>query len=176
MSQENLDWGRLSTMVTVLNSISLNESSYTFERGKETGHIDLTVLTKKYSALISTKHFTISCELGPAHRIDPLPVYIEDFSKNGTFVNGELIGLGNRRILAPNDVISIVSSHFKIYKFYDFLWLLKHLDLPVQSGGANSEKGANDSDAAATTRSRTKSRPQTTTTTNMTKNPSSTKT
>ncbi|XP_026462635.1 ovarian-specific serine/threonine-protein kinase Lok-like [Ctenocephalides felis] len=35
------------------------------------------------------------------------PFYLEDFSRNGTFINGEKVGKGNRRILQNEDVIAI---------------------------------------------------------------------
>lgn len=63
------------------------------------------------------------------HLIDPFPVYIEDFLKKGTFVNDEFIGLGNRRIIAPNYVILILKPQRTVYKFDHFLWLPKYLDL-----------------------------------------------
>jgi len=40
-------------------------------------------------------------------------VYLEDLSFNGTFINGEIIGRGNKRILQNNDQISIISPHFR---------------------------------------------------------------
>lgn len=131
MSQEDSNWGRLSCLVKLLENLKLKESSYTFGRGEECGLINLAVLTKKNAHSISKKHFTISRELGPGHRIDPLPVYIEDFSQFGTYVNGELIGRGNRRILAPNDRISILQPQYEIYKFNDYLWLPQYLTLPA---------------------------------------------
>lgn len=63
------------------------------------------------------------------HLIDPFPVYIGDFSKKGTFVNDEFIGLGNRRIIAPNYVILILKPQRTVDKFDHFLWLPKYLDL-----------------------------------------------
>jgi serine/threonine-protein kinase CHEK2 len=41
------------------------------------------------------------------------PVYITDMSRNGTFLNGDLIGQGNRRILGNRDSISIVQGVYK---------------------------------------------------------------
>lgn len=40
-------------------------------------------------------------------------VYLEDYSSNGTYVNGEIIGKGNKRILKNNDHISLASPRFK---------------------------------------------------------------
>jgi pSer/pThr/pTyr-binding forkhead associated (FHA) protein len=40
-------------------------------------------------------------------------VYLEDYSFNGTYVNSEKIGKGNKRILKNNDHISLASPHFK---------------------------------------------------------------
>lgn len=115
-----------------MDSIPLKQSSYTFGRGADNGHIDLSTLPAKMASAISKSHFKISRELGAAHRIDPLPVYIEDLSTHGTFVNGQLLGFKMRRILAPNDVISIVKAEHTIYKFTDYLWRPNDLDLPAQ--------------------------------------------
>jgi pSer/pThr/pTyr-binding forkhead associated (FHA) protein len=40
-------------------------------------------------------------------------VYLEDYSSNGTFVNGENIGKGRKRILSNGDEISLVSPQFR---------------------------------------------------------------
>ena len=40
-------------------------------------------------------------------------VYLEDYSFNGTYVNSEKIGRGNRKILKHNDQISLVSPEFR---------------------------------------------------------------
>lgn len=40
-------------------------------------------------------------------------VYLEDYSSNGTYVNSEKIGKGNKRILKNNDHISLSSPQFK---------------------------------------------------------------
>jgi serine/threonine-protein kinase Chk2 len=40
-------------------------------------------------------------------------VYLEDYSSNGTYVNSEKIGKGNKRILKNNDQIALASPQFK---------------------------------------------------------------
>lgn len=46
------------------------------------------------------------------------PVVLTDLSHNGTYVNGQLIGKGNCRILDDSDAISITHPHVKGIKFY----------------------------------------------------------
>ncbi|XP_037052409.1 ovarian-specific serine/threonine-protein kinase Lok [Bradysia coprophila] len=45
------------------------------------------------------------------------PVYVEDLSRNGTFVNGELIGMHRRRILKSDDVIAFNEPSNRIFHF-----------------------------------------------------------
>jgi Uncharacterized conserved protein, contains FHA domain len=40
-------------------------------------------------------------------------VYLLDLSSNGTFINGEKVGKGKKRILKNNDQISLASPQFK---------------------------------------------------------------
>lgn len=49
---------------------------------------------------VSKKHFVITKQPNGI-------VYITDLSKNGTFVNGKLIGKNNRNILKSDDEIAI---------------------------------------------------------------------
>ncbi len=42
-----------------------------------------------------------------AFELEGSVVYVRDFSSNGTWVNGELIGRGNRRSVAEHDEISV---------------------------------------------------------------------
>lgn len=44
---------------------------------------------------------------------------MQDFSRNGTFLNGERIGLRQRRILLNDDVISLSHPHYKAFVYKD---------------------------------------------------------
>ncbi|CAB3991142.1 serine threonine- kinase Chk2-like, partial [Paramuricea clavata] len=46
-------------------------------------------------------------------------VYIKDWSSNGTFVNGELIGKGNKQVVQHNDQIAFPTSENQAYIFLD---------------------------------------------------------
>lgn len=92
-------WGRLNSANRKLFNIELTESVYTFGKAREgvdenDGKIDLAAVGGTLKSFISHRHFTIGRALLACMRQDPPPVYIEDHSKNGTFVNSELIGRG----------------------------------------------------------------------------------
>lgn len=59
---------------------------------------------------VSKIHFSIEYddEVGKSH-----PAYIIDHSGNGTYVNEQKIGKGNRRILMNNDIIAVGAPRFK---------------------------------------------------------------
>uniref|UniRef100_A0A2H1X294 SFRICE_017898 n=1 Tax=Spodoptera frugiperda TaxID=7108 RepID=A0A2H1X294_SPOFR len=66
---------------------------------------------------ISKQQFRITRDMS-----EPLcPAIITDLSYNGTFVNGELIGKGNCRVLDDNDEIAITHVFVKIFIFKDLL-------------------------------------------------------
>lgn len=50
----------------------------------------------------------------------------QDDSRNGTFVNGQLIGMNQRRILRTNDIISILNPEYKLFVFHDMKPDLSH--------------------------------------------------
>lgn len=77
-------------------------NSYVFGRNVE--GIDVTIPKKaipenKY-ANISKKHFEIV-------KVDGEPVVVIDYSKNGTFINGKLVGRNKKRIIRNDDKISV---------------------------------------------------------------------
>jgi serine/threonine-protein kinase Chk2 len=84
----------------------LVENECTIGRAQECT-IKISYLEVKEDVLqtISKKHCKIVKETSE--------VYLEDLSFNGTYVNNEKIGKGNRRILGNNDQISLVSPQFR---------------------------------------------------------------
>lgn len=79
----------------------LHKSTFTIGRAADCDVIitEKTFPRNRYQN-VSKIHFLISKE--PAE-----PPYIKDLSKNGTFVNGKLIGKGKKYILQNDDEISI---------------------------------------------------------------------
>ena len=55
-------------------------------------------------------------------------VYVDDFSSNGTYINGTLIGKGNTRAVNHGDDISIKKS--PLFTFVSFGH--KHMDYPTE--------------------------------------------
>lgn len=41
--------------------------------------------------------------------------YFQDLARNGTYVNGERVGLNNKRILLDNDIIALAHPRYKGY-------------------------------------------------------------
>ncbi|CAG0889192.1 unnamed protein product [Darwinula stevensoni] len=71
------------------------------------------VPNEKLLLAISKRHFRIFQEttlLGS-------DIYIEDLSSNGTYLNGEKIGKGQKRVLTNNDVIALASPCYKAFVF-----------------------------------------------------------
>jgi serine/threonine-protein kinase Chk2 len=84
----------------------LSEDEYTIGRAHDC-KIKISYLEVNASVLqtISKKH----CKIVKATP----EVYLEDYSFNGTYVNSEKIGRGNKRILKNHDQISLVSPQFR---------------------------------------------------------------
>ncbi|XP_073826361.1 ovarian-specific serine/threonine-protein kinase loki isoform X1 [Musca autumnalis] len=130
---ENIVWGRLygknikvkslgrtgNYKILYLNSpfsVDLSNESFTAGRGENNDLVlTLSDLPEKILCRISKVHFVIrraNCDLSN-------PVYIEDLSRNGTFVNSERIGTNNRRILQDDDIISLSHPVYKAFVFKD---------------------------------------------------------
>ncbi|XP_017840566.2 ovarian-specific serine/threonine-protein kinase Lok isoform X1 [Drosophila busckii] len=96
--------------------VDLNNDEFSAGRG-EANDLILTLndLPEKILARISKVHFIIkraNCELTN-------PVYIQDLSRNGTFVNGEKIGTNKTRILQNDDIIALAHPTYKAFVFKD---------------------------------------------------------
>jgi pSer/pThr/pTyr-binding forkhead associated (FHA) protein len=46
-------------------------------------------------------------------------IYLEDYSSNGTFVNGALVGKGNKKILSNGDKIYMACEKGKFFTHLD---------------------------------------------------------
>ncbi|XP_063707569.1 ovarian-specific serine/threonine-protein kinase Lok-like [Culicoides brevitarsis] len=49
------------------------------------------------------------------------PIIIKDLSKNGTFVNGKLVGQNQIQVLLTGDVIGVAAPHIRLFDFRDFI-------------------------------------------------------
>ncbi|KAH8377497.1 hypothetical protein KR093_005759 [Drosophila rubida] len=97
-------------------SVDLNNDEFSAGRG-EANDLILTLndLSEKILSRISKVHFIIkraNCDLTN-------PVYIQDLSRNGTFVNGEKIGMNKTRILQNDDIIALSHPTYKAFVFKD---------------------------------------------------------
>lgn len=125
---ENVIWGRLYGKNIKFKSLDLNTDEFKAGRGEANNLVlSLNDLPEKILCRISKVHFIIkraNCDVGN-------PVYIQDMSRNGTFVNGEKIGMNNSRILQDSDVISLAHQTYKAFVFKDLG--------PIETDGLPSE-------------------------------------
>ncbi|XP_061515775.1 ovarian-specific serine/threonine-protein kinase Lok isoform X1 [Anopheles gambiae] len=70
---------------------------------------------------ISKHHFTIKKDLNDTTS----PTYIHDHSRNGTYVNGRLIGPNKCMILKHNDIISIAGVSIRAFVYYDLRYSMQ---------------------------------------------------
>ena len=97
------------------------KDEYTFGRLESCDICVRNKLDSRKEQVISKIHFRIYREkyIGSNGLEDDI-IYLKDESQNGTFVNENLVGKGNRVILINNDLIavarkSIESNYFKLY-------------------------------------------------------------
>ncbi|XP_018413276.1 PREDICTED: serine/threonine-protein kinase Chk2 [Nanorana parkeri] len=113
-------WGRLWALGKgFLNHDCVNEQ-YEFGRDKHSDYtFDKPIInrTERYKTY-SKKHFRIFREVGPGLSV---VAYIEDLSGNGTFLNKQLIGRGNKLPLTNNAEISLSLPANKVFVFTDLL-------------------------------------------------------
>ncbi|XP_063699133.1 ovarian-specific serine/threonine-protein kinase Lok-like [Culicoides brevitarsis] len=74
---------------------------------------------------ISKVHFMMYRE-----SLDPTsPILLRDLSRNGTYINGELVGQNQTRLVKNGDFIAIIEPHLKIFQFKDMI-VRPSVDLP----------------------------------------------
>ncbi|KAM5237666.1 serine/threonine-protein kinase Chk2 [Ctenodactylus gundi] len=111
-------WARLWALQRGFSNLECVSDSYWFGRDKSCDYCfdePLLKITDKYRTY-SKKHFRIFREMGPKNSYI---AYIEDHSGNGTFVNTELVGKGNRRPLSNNSEIALSLCKNKVFVFCD---------------------------------------------------------
>ncbi|XP_030376882.1 ovarian-specific serine/threonine-protein kinase Lok isoform X2 [Scaptodrosophila lebanonensis] len=113
---DNIVWGRLYGKNIKIKSLDLNNEQFSAGRGDANDLIlTLNDLPEKILSRISKVHFTIK----RANSDLSNPVYIQDLSRNGTFVNGEKIGINKTRILQDDDIIALAHPTYKAFVFKD---------------------------------------------------------
>lgn len=113
-------WGRLWALSKGFVNHDFVNNDYLFGRDKNCDYcFDKPVInqTEKYKTY-SKKHFRIFRELGPRNTY---VTYIEDQSGNGTFVNKELLGKGNKLPLSNNAEIALSLNYNKVFIFSDLM-------------------------------------------------------
>ncbi|XP_071848698.1 serine/threonine-protein kinase Chk2-like [Apostichopus japonicus] len=118
-SLEIKTWGKLFPISDAFKVEELLDSSDRYVFGRDAS-CDVCFNTPELSKLptfgtISKTHFIIDKEV----KDDATFVFIEDKSSNGTFVNGEKVGRGKKRILNNNDEIALSIPQNKVYVFVD---------------------------------------------------------
>lgn len=113
---ENVVWGRLYGKNIKVKTLDLCHEKFAAGRGEGNDMVlTLKELPEKMLCRISKVHFEIrreNCDISK-------PVFIQDFSRNGTFVNGELIGTNKCRILQNDDVIALSHPNCQAFVFKD---------------------------------------------------------
>ncbi|KAJ8959051.1 hypothetical protein NQ318_022306 [Aromia moschata] len=119
-------WGRLISCLTQLDSVDLVEPTLKLGRSDE---CDIVIYKSKFLPnqlfFVSKEHFLISRDPD-----DPYISYITDLSKNGTYLNGTLIGKNLRVVLQNNDSIAI-GEKLKVYIFKSMTYSVNENYLPL---------------------------------------------
>ncbi|XP_017886039.1 serine/threonine-protein kinase Chk2-like [Ceratina calcarata] len=110
-------WGRLCPIKLPFKTVEMAKDVYTLGRA-DTCDICITdrELKPKWLSVMSKVHFKITREF-IGRGTNDIVVYLEDLSQNGTFINKEKIGRGNKVVLDNNDVISLAQPAVTVYVF-----------------------------------------------------------
>ncbi|XP_029985673.1 serine/threonine-protein kinase Chk2 [Sphaeramia orbicularis] len=109
-------WGRLLPMAQGFRAHDCIEDQYVFGRDKNQSDYvlgDPEERKSKKFLIYSKKHFRI-------YREDS-EVFVEDYSNNGTFVDGKLIGQNRKHPLVNNAVLSLSEERNKVFVFIDLM-------------------------------------------------------
>ncbi|KYM99653.1 PREDICTED: serine/threonine-protein kinase Chk2-like [Cyphomyrmex costatus] len=125
-------WGRLCPRRPFLRSLEMvRDDVYTL--GRSPG-CDICITTRELSikqlSVVSKVHFRIYRER--VSNMNETVVYLEDLSRNGTYVNQELVGHGKRVIIGNNSEIALARSFFSFYIFMGVNALEINCELPLE--------------------------------------------
>ncbi|XP_062571619.1 serine/threonine-protein kinase Chk2-like [Saccostrea cucullata] len=110
-------WGRLMPLGPGFITVALKNDEYSFGRG-ENCDVSFGVhmaKSKQCFQAYSKVHFKLTKQQTSAGVF----VFLEDTSSNGTFVNGEKVGKGNKQVLTNNDEIALALKNNKAYMYLD---------------------------------------------------------
>ncbi|XP_053277509.1 serine/threonine-protein kinase Chk2 [Pleuronectes platessa] len=112
---EQQPWGRLLPMARGFRSQECIEEQYLFGRDSKCNYVldDPEEPGSKKFKIYSKKHFRI-------YREDS-EVFVEDYSNNGTFVDGNLIGKNKKLPLVNNAVLALAELRNKVFVFIDLM-------------------------------------------------------
>ncbi|XP_068167513.1 serine/threonine-protein kinase Chk2 [Antennarius striatus] len=108
-------WGRLLPMARCFRSQDCIEDQYLFGRDSKCNYIldDPDNRGSQKFRIYSKKHFRIYRE--------GEEVFVEDYSNNGTFIDGVLIGKNKKLPLVNNAVLSLSEQHNKVFVFINLM-------------------------------------------------------
>ncbi|XP_058492680.1 serine/threonine-protein kinase Chk2 [Solea solea] len=108
-------WGRLLPMARGFRSLDCIEDHYLFGRGAKCNYIldDPDEPGSTRARIYSKRHFKI-------YRVGS-EVFVEDYSNNGTFVDGILIGKDKKLPLVNNAVLALAEQRNKVFVFIDLM-------------------------------------------------------
>lgn len=137
-------WAHLISRSKYFHSVSVRDSR--FSVGKAGCDYNMTVrdIPKDCIDQYSRRHFVLeklkSSRGGPGDSED-FDVFITDYSMNGTFVNGEIVGRGKRRPLVNFDVIAMTNESREAFQLFLSTSYEHGFENPHQcSFGATAEK------------------------------------
>nr|XP_045600913.1 serine/threonine-protein kinase Chk2-like isoform X2 [Procambarus clarkii] len=111
-------WGRLFSVRENVSVCNLINNSYTFGRGEADYRFCKDNFGSSFLPAISKKHFRVFREWKSKSEA---VVILEDLSCNGTFVNKQQVGKGNKIVLQSNDEIALAHANKKVFVFHDCL-------------------------------------------------------
>ncbi|XP_074526827.1 serine/threonine-protein kinase Chk2 isoform X2 [Halichoeres trimaculatus] len=108
-------WGRLLPMARGFRSQDCVEDQYLFGRDPKCDYVlgDPNDLTSKKFRIYSKKHFRI-------YR-DGKEVFVTDYSNNGTFVDGILVGKDKKLPLVNNSVLALSEQRNRVFVYIDLM-------------------------------------------------------
>ncbi|XP_041642385.1 serine/threonine-protein kinase Chk2 isoform X2 [Cheilinus undulatus] len=108
-------WGRLLPMAKGFRSHDCVEDQYLFGRDSKCNYVldDPDDRGSKKFRIYSKKHFKIFREGSE--------VFVEDYSNNGTFIDGILIGKDRKLPLVNNAVLSLSETRNKVFVYIDLM-------------------------------------------------------